>query len=1013
MSNTIKRPCGVKPTTLNNAYTKNELVKKVVSKSILTEEEAKKTSLKELCDLLGLDTTVHTKQSGDDECKTLKKNQLIEKYASKLMEQGIDAETAKEMAKDNLCDIIFDLQSNIVVPSDFTEKTCKLYDLDQLKRIARKLGIEYQTSDDKEILCKSIRIEYFIKKNNITFNADKSPQWTDLIKSDYECLIPESENLKLEEHQTKVAKHMLTHRSLLAVHSVGSGKTLSAVTAINCILAKYPNIKVTIITPLSLKQNFKDEMKKFGINMDEIGVAARIKIFSYEGFTNYYKKHKDYCKNNFLIVDEAHNLRSEVKMSKLNKISKGGRAYYILKCAASAFKVLLLTATPMINRPFDLRNLLMMLDGTDPEKAESLKYFQTNILGSEKVFNDQFKCKVSVYSINKDAKEYPARINEPIRYITMSDEYYKKYRRIEDKEQITGSFAHLVGSDEMFYASLRRAVNALDGVESPKIKEIVDFIVSEAKAGRKSVVFSNWKTAGMNLLRSRLDTFGIKNLYSYISGDITPHHREIFRDKINKDISKILLISRAGGEGLNLKGIRNVIIMESNWNASTDEQIIGRAIRKYSHAHLPEKDRTVRVFRYMMKKPDYAANDKLRSIDEVLYDLAYVKKQPLMDKYLQSLIDASIEKNSCPCKDDVTSTQQGCDVKFLTSEKGGKKTEEEKKKLEEEKKKLEEERKQSLTQEDLDAQFVYKAPGSSTSIALDIGEVGLKSFKKLAGITGDIIKRKVVVFEEEDSKEVEEEVQLRVKKRKHKVVLEDDDIVIEGNSPALDPDEEEYNEEDPVEADAITSSQEAESGSDSEIELEIKPRKTVKKTPVVFEDEEEVELKIKPRKIVKKTPVIFEDEEEVDVKPKKEKSMKRRPKYWKRSDLKEEDEVKLKIKPISGTSDKTKKASKKTNISFEKSDSESETDLEDLLKQLGEESEEEIYEEGEPIIYRKELSVPSDFEESEEEVYEEGQPIVYRPKGSAGKLFDSDISESEYYSEPEEEVEASLVSDSD
>ena len=165
MSNTIKRPCGVKPTTLNNAYTKNELVKKVVSKSILTEEEAKKTSLKELCDLLGLDTTVHTKQSGDDECKTLKKNQLIEKYASKLMEQGIDAETAKEMAKDNLCDIIFDLQSNIVVPSDFTEKTCKLYDLDQLKRIARKLGIEYQTSDDKEILCKSIRIEYFIKKN--------------------------------------------------------------------------------------------------------------------------------------------------------------------------------------------------------------------------------------------------------------------------------------------------------------------------------------------------------------------------------------------------------------------------------------------------------------------------------------------------------------------------------------------------------------------------------------------------------------------------------------------------------------------------------------------------------------------------------------------------------------------------------------------------------------------------------------------------------------------------------
>lgn len=693
MSTSIKRPCGVKPTILNNAYTKNELIKKVVSRSILTEDEAKKTSIKELCDLLGLDTTVHSKQSTDDECKTLKKNQLIEKYASKLVAQGIDIEMAKEMAKDNLCDIIFDLQSNVVVPEDFTSKTCNLYEMDQLKRIARKLGIEYQSSDTRENICKAIRIEYFIKKNNITFNTDKSPQWTDLLKTDYECLIPDSENLRLEEHQTKVAKHMLTHRSLLAVHSVGSGKTLSAVTAINCILAKYPNIKVTIITPLSLKQNFKDEMKKFGIDIDEIAVAARIKIFSYEGFTNYYKSHKDYCKNNFLIVDEAHNLRSEVKMSKLNKISKGGRAYYILKCAASAFKVLLLTATPMINRPFDLRNLLMMLDGTDPEKAETLKYFQTNILGSESSFYNEFKCKVSVYSINKDAKEYPKRIDEPIKYITMSDEYYKKYRKIEDKEQIVGSFSNLVGNDEMFYASLRRAVNALDGVESPKIKEIVEFIVNEAKAGRKSVVFSNWKTAGMNLLRSRLDTYGIKNLYSYISGDITPHHREIFRDKINKDITKILLISRAGGEGLNLKGIRNVIIMESNWNASTDEQIIGRAIRKYSHAHLPEQDRTVKVFRYMMKKPDYAANDKLKSIDEVLYNLAYVKKQPLMDQYLKQLVDASIEKNDCPCKNDLTSAQQGCEVKFLSSEKGDKKAEQEKKKAEQEKKKAEQEKK--------------------------------------------------------------------------------------------------------------------------------------------------------------------------------------------------------------------------------------------------------------------------------------------------------------------------------
>ena len=153
---------------------------------------------------------------------------------------------------------------------------------------------------------------------------------------------------------------MLTHRGLIAVHSVGSGKTLSAVTAINCVLGKYPNLKVVIITPLSLKQNFKDEMEKFGLNLDDINVASKVRIFSYEGFAVYFSKHPNECKNTFLIVDEAHNVRSEVKLSTENKIAKGSRAYYIMKCAASAFKVLLLTATPIVNRPFDIRNLIMM-----------------------------------------------------------------------------------------------------------------------------------------------------------------------------------------------------------------------------------------------------------------------------------------------------------------------------------------------------------------------------------------------------------------------------------------------------------------------------------------------------------------------------------------------------------------------------------------------------------------------------------------------------------------------------
>jgi hypothetical protein len=795
-----ERPCGIKPTPSNNAYTKNELIR-LAEQAGINRDISKIMSMKDLCSLLGLENSVAVKNTPENECKYSSTNQLIEKYINKLTSQNISREQAEKMSKDYLCDVIFDLQANLVVPEDFDEKTCDLYDIDMLKRIARKIGIEYQSNVSKQELCKSLQVDYFIKKNKIIFDNKKSTNWKDITKGDYKCLIPLNDEINLEKHQMDVARHMLTHRGLIAVHSVGSGKTLSAVSSINCVLAKYPNLKVTIITPLSLKNNFKDEMIKFGLDLNDLTIASKIRIFSYEGFVNYFIKHPKECKNTFLIVDEAHNLRSEIKLSKLNKIEKGSRAYYIMKCAASAFKVLLLTATPIVNRPFDLRNLLMIVEGKEPETAESYKHFKNTVLESPQLFINEFRCKVSMFSIDlTNNPDYPKRIDMPIEYITMDSDYYNKYRQIELKKMEDLKYTSLVGSSEMFYTSLRRAVNALDSEFSPKVNAIFDFIMSEAKAGRKSVVYSNWKAAGMNLLRKRLDQKGVKNLYGYISGDLTEDQRKMFRDKINKGIAKILLISRAGGEGLNLKEIRNVIIMESNWNVATDEQIIGRAIRKFSHKNLPQQDQNVRVYRFMMIKPkSLKSEDELESIDEVLYDIAYKKKQPEINQYLDYLKQASIEQNNCKCDD---GSAVGCEISELAERKKVVKSEELKKLEEEQAKKNKEELQQIIS----DSKFIYVAPNNVTSLAVDIKESGIATYKKLAGIEGDIIRVGKAVLEDDDEVQPEE-IKIQQKKRRKIILLDEDEAVIEGNSPALDPDEE-VEEDEEVEAELITSSQE-------------------------------------------------------------------------------------------------------------------------------------------------------------------------------------------------------------
>ena len=68
----------------------------------------------------------------------------------------------------------------------------------------------------------------------------------------------------------------------------------------------------------------------------------------------------------------------------------------------------------------------------------------------------------------------------------------------------------------------------------------------------------------------------------------------------NKDGSeiKIILISRAGSEGLDFANIRQVHILDPWYNTNRIEQTIGRAVRNCSHKNLPFNERNVMIFLY-------------------------------------------------------------------------------------------------------------------------------------------------------------------------------------------------------------------------------------------------------------------------------------------------------------------------------------------------------------------------------------------------------------------------------
>jgi hypothetical protein len=96
-------------------------------------------------------------------------------------------------------------------------------------------------------------------------------------------------------------------------------------------------------------------------------------------------------------------------------------------------------------------------------------------------------------------------------------------------------------------------------------------------------------------------------------------------DVRNKDgnIIKVVLISTAGSEGIDLKFIRQVHIIDPWYNMNRIEQIIGRAVRNFSHKDLRFGERNVEIFLHgtMLRSPD----ENEEAVDLYVYRVAELK----------------------------------------------------------------------------------------------------------------------------------------------------------------------------------------------------------------------------------------------------------------------------------------------------------------------------------------------------------------------------------------------------
>lgn len=373
--------------------------------------------------------------------------------------------------------------------------------------------------------------------------------------------------VQLQPHQQAALDFFLhsPNRGILLNHGTGSGKTLTAI-AIAEHLKRYK--ECIIIAPKSLHDNFRKSLKQYSSKIDE----SRYRYVS-SNASNMIKKIETTTDditgvdvkslrldNKLIIMDEAHNLT--VGMS---NGSKNATALYEMLMRAKGCKIVLLTASGIINNIFEMIIALNICKGyirTEdgelttllPESEDDfIRYFidekamkmknidklRNRIRGLVSYKGDLFEREVLPFypmlSSRIKQENYPDRLPIKLELVNMSNLQYGAYEqarekeRLETRQAIVGSGREkgkrivlggelkrisTFGKSTSYRIKSRQLSNVYEpeGINinediatyAPKIKSIGD----KLKAGTKTLIYSNFVKAGVNAMASYLEHIG-------------------------------------------------------------------------------------------------------------------------------------------------------------------------------------------------------------------------------------------------------------------------------------------------------------------------------------------------------------------------------------------------------------------------------------------------------------------------------------------------------------------------
>ncbi len=161
------------------------------------------------------------------------------------------------------------------------------------------------------------------------------------------------------------------HRGFFLADVVGLGKTIVATRIAKKFFYHngFPThrSRILVITPPALRENWETEMERFGLD-DAVRVLNNGSLH----------KVRDPEKYDIIIIDEAHKFRNDTAdgYDLLQKLCKTRTRHRLPDGEFAKKRVILISATPLNNRPADIRNqVLLFQDGKDSTVIGNLQHF--------------------------------------------------------------------------------------------------------------------------------------------------------------------------------------------------------------------------------------------------------------------------------------------------------------------------------------------------------------------------------------------------------------------------------------------------------------------------------------------------------------------------------------------------------------------------------------------------------------------------------------------------------------